>query len=240
MAYNLISVLSLLTIITIRMAQRRPSTLEVIDDLRNVEPYDKLHRDEVLLKLHEAKLDASELISDLYRNMTSIKHDYVHQAVEGEDELLNDVDKNTGDLVCLNYLRTIVEHNMYMAGIFFTNCIDETDYKLGTESNAVYGELYSHELKYARGKLLDAFHLGNIVIDPKSISQNLIAKLEQSYGELVSTLDSIVNKFGNRLGMVKSLYTQSLINNKNLLQLIFEITKRQLNVICRHKLPLTE
>ncbi|XP_001842164.2 uncharacterized protein LOC6031352 [Culex quinquefasciatus] len=232
------SILLPLLVVTFTTAQR-PSTLKVIDDLRYADPYMRAHRNLVLDELHAARLNASDLQSEMIQLMANQKQRYVELAVDAEKALVGDIDREIGDAPCLGYLRNIVENNMYMAGIFFTNCVDELDAKLDAETNSVYGELQRDEISFMRGKLLDAFNRENMVRDPERISEKLAAKTVQ-YQQLSTTAmaqwSSIVGRFRDRLVTVRSVYEQCLINNQNLLQLIFDNTKRQLSRICRHGL----
>ncbi|XP_055597584.1 uncharacterized protein LOC129747402 [Uranotaenia lowii] len=228
----------LIALCVVKVTSQRPKTLRVIDDLRNTEPYHKSYRDFVLEELNKARLSASDVTSDFYQNMANVKESYVKLALDGEESLLDDVDRNVGDSACLDFIRNSTEHNMYMAGIYFTNCIDELDVKLSAETSSVYLEMQQDERSYINNKLLDVFRRENMVLDPETIS-NKFEKKQESLKSLptgvVSKLASIVNRYRDRLVSVRNLYEQCLINNKNLLDLIFENTGRQLATICRHR-----
>ena len=128
--------------------------MKVVDDLRYADPHLKAYRNLILDELHAARLNASELQSEMIQLMADQKQRYVELAVDVEKALVGDIDREIGDTPCLGYLRNIVENNMYMAGIFFTNCVDELDAKLDAETNSVYGELQRDEISFMRGKLL--------------------------------------------------------------------------------------
>ncbi|XP_055644240.1 uncharacterized protein LOC129780228 [Toxorhynchites rutilus septentrionalis] len=235
---NLTLLFTLVATLTISSAQR-PETSRVVHVLRDVEPYHRHYREFIINEINKARLNMSDVTSELYRAMTDVKQEYVKLAVDAEKTLVDDVNRNTGDPPCLGFLRTTIEHNMYMAGIYFSNCIDDLEDKLDAETQSVYLELQHNEKNYVRKGFLDVFHRENIVLDPETISYKLEdrkASFQQVPKSVITGLTNIVDGFRDRLVTARTVYTTCLVNNRNLLQVILDNTKRQLNTICRHGL----
>ncbi|KAL9706834.1 hypothetical protein quinque_010352 [Culex quinquefasciatus] len=127
---------------------------------------------------------ASDLLASGQREVLLTEESYVQTALNDEAELLNqltgsDVQRNGPQ--CVEFIRTNVNLLMSLAGIAYTNCLNEVDEALFSKLSETTQTLSRDQ--YDQLNLLAVFRGENIFADPAKIRQKL-ANWQQTRTEL--------------------------------------------------------
>uniref|UniRef100_A0A182W7L0 Protein TsetseEP domain-containing protein n=1 Tax=Anopheles minimus TaxID=112268 RepID=A0A182W7L0_9DIPT len=225
-----------LGVLSVTLAQRETS-LRVIDALRELHPAYKELRDVVVNAVAGAKLNSSEVVFKFNVDIASRKESFMQTAIKAEANVLRQVNGQSisVDTSCLGFLRQSVDVNMNLAGVSFTNCLNNVDASLSTEITRVYSELQVNETSFVNLSVYDVFRGQNVFVNPQAIVDRLVEKLssmQQAPAELTEELSLLVDAFEARLGDVRAAYTSCLTMNDQLLQNTLNTVLQQLQQIC--------
>uniref|UniRef100_A0A182MTU3 Protein TsetseEP domain-containing protein n=1 Tax=Anopheles culicifacies TaxID=139723 RepID=A0A182MTU3_9DIPT len=225
-----------LGVLSVTLAQRETS-LRVIDALRELHPAYKELRDVVVNAVAGAKLNSSEVVYKFNVDIASRKESFMQTAIKAEANVLRQVNGQSisVDTSCLGFLRQSVDVNMNLAGVSFTNCLNNVDASLSTEITRVYNELQVNETSFVNLSVYDVFRGQNVFVNPQSIVDRLVEKLsslQQAPVELTEELSLLVDAFEGRLGDVRAAYISCLTMNDQLLQNTLNTALLQLQQIC--------
>uniref|UniRef100_A0A4Y0BPF4 Protein TsetseEP domain-containing protein n=1 Tax=Anopheles funestus TaxID=62324 RepID=A0A4Y0BPF4_ANOFN len=225
-----------LGVLSVTLAQRETS-LRVIDALRELHPAYRELRDVVVNAVAGAKLNSSEVVYKFNVDIASRKESFMQTAIKAEANVLRQVNGQSisVDTSCLGFLRQSVDVNMNLAGVSFTNCLNNVDASLSTEITRVYNELQVNETSFVNLSVYDVFRGQNVFVNPQTIVDRLVEKLsslQQAPAELTEQLSQLVDAFEGRLGDVRAAYTSCLTMNDQLLQTTLNTVLQQLQQIC--------
>uniref|UniRef100_A0A182PCW9 Protein TsetseEP domain-containing protein n=1 Tax=Anopheles epiroticus TaxID=199890 RepID=A0A182PCW9_9DIPT len=225
-----------LSVMSVSVAQRETS-LRVIDALRELHPAYKQLRDVVVQAVAGAKLNSSEVVYKFNIDIASRKELFMQTAIKTEANVLRQVNGQgvSIDTSCLGFLRQSVDVNMNLAGVSFTNCLNNVDASLASEITRVYAELQVNETSFVNLSVYDVFRGQNVFVNPQTIVDRLVEKLsslQQAPIELTEELAQLVDAFEGRLGEVRAAYTSCLTMNDQLLQTTLGTVLTQLQQIC--------
>ncbi|XP_050078217.1 uncharacterized protein LOC126565120 [Anopheles maculipalpis] len=225
-----------LGVLSITQAQRETS-LRVIDALRELHPAYKELRDVVVNAVAGAKLNSSEVVYKFNVDIAARKESFMQTAIKSEAGVLRQVNGQSVsvDTSCLGFLRQSVDVNMNLAGVSFTNCLNNVDASLSSEIIRVYNELQVNETSFVNLSVYDVFRGQNVFVNPQTIVDRLVEKLssvQQAPAELTQELAQLVDAFEGRLGDVRAAYTSCLTMNDQLLQNTLQTVLQQLQQIC--------
>uniref|UniRef100_A0A182NTG7 Protein TsetseEP domain-containing protein n=1 Tax=Anopheles dirus TaxID=7168 RepID=A0A182NTG7_9DIPT len=232
----LTTVVLLLGVLHVSLAQRETS-LRVIDALRDLHPAYKELRDLVVNAVAGAKLNSSEVVYRFNVEVAARKESFMKNAIGSEASVLRQLNGQavTVDTSCLGFLRQSVDVNMNLAGVSFTNCLNNVDASLSSEIALVYAELQVNETSFVNMSVYDVFRGQNVFVNPQTIVDRLVEKLsamQQAPIELTEELAQLVDAFEGRLGTVQAAYSNCLTLNDNLLQTTLNTALQQLQQIC--------
>ncbi|EAA12626.3 AGAP007745-PA, partial [Anopheles gambiae str. PEST] len=216
---------------------QRETSLRVIDALRDLHPAYKQLRDVVVQAVAGAKLNSSEVIFKFNIDIASRKESFMQTAIKTEANVLRQVNGQSIniDTSCLGFLRQSIDVNMNLAGVSFTNCLNNVDASLASEITRVYAELQVNETSFVNLSVYDVFRGQNVFVNPQTIVDRLVEKLsslQQAPTELTEELTLLVEAFEGRLGEVRAAYTSCLTMNDQLLQTTLGTVLTQLQQIC--------
>uniref|UniRef100_A0A182QV91 Protein TsetseEP domain-containing protein n=1 Tax=Anopheles farauti TaxID=69004 RepID=A0A182QV91_9DIPT len=226
----------LLGVVNVSQAQRETS-LKVVDALRDLHPAYQQLRDLVVNAVAGAKINSSEVIYNFNMEIASRKESFLQTAIQSEANVLRQVNGQavTVDTSCLGFLRQSVDVNMNLAGVSFSNCLNNVDASLSSEVARIYTELQVNETSFVNLSVYDVFRGQNVFVNPQTIVDRLVERfssLQQAPVELVGELTELVDAFAARLGGVQAAYSSCLSINDQLLQNTLSTALQQLQQIC--------
>uniref|UniRef100_A0A182NTB5 Uncharacterized protein n=1 Tax=Anopheles dirus TaxID=7168 RepID=A0A182NTB5_9DIPT len=170
----------------------RPVSSEVVQKLKQLEPVYKKLQDDVINQVAGAKLATASRTDEFYKNIIADKESSLTESIRMEDEFVGLLDKQAPsvDKICLDFLRTLTENNMGVAGISYTNCVKNAEAGVSAELDKVYELLQVDEAELFDISLLDVFNGGNIITDPSKI----IAKISEKQTEIEGISLSFVSE----------------------------------------------
>lgn len=230
------TLLTIVAALSVAAAQREQS-LNVIDNLRQVQPAYRDLQNFVIAVVSNAKINSSDVIYAFHSEIALAKDSFLRSAISHEASTLYQINGQNANLdsSCLNLLRSSVEVNINLAGVSFSNCINTVDQRLSAEIAQIYTELDVNESSFVNISIYDVFRGQNIFSNPQAIIELLqakLAQLQQSPTGLVAELASLVDSFRSRLEVVRSNYRQCLTVNDQLLQTAINTVLAQLQQIC--------
>ncbi|XP_035781755.1 uncharacterized protein LOC118461013 [Anopheles albimanus] len=230
------TVVLLLAVLGVTLAQRETS-LRVIEALREVHPAYRELRNYVVNAVAGAKLNSSEVVFKFNVDIAERKESFLQSAIKAETGVLRQVNGQSPEVetTCLSFLRQSVDVNMNLAGVSFTNCLNNVDAALSEEVVRIYSELQVNETSYINLSVYDVFRGQNVFVNPQTIVDRLLEKLsalQQAPVELSLELAELVEAFEARLGDVRAAYAGCLSLNDKLLEQTLNTVLVQLQQIC--------
>ncbi|XP_035783115.1 uncharacterized protein LOC118461648 [Anopheles albimanus] len=216
----------------------RPVSYQVVQKLKEVEPVYKQLQDSVVNAVASAKLNTAAQTDAFYRAVIADKETSLAQSVQMEDQFIFQLDNQASsvDASCIGFLRTLVDSNMNVAGVGFTQCVKKVEKNLKAEVDKIYEVLLVDESDVFGLSLLDVFDGENMIADPAKIIAKLQAK-EQDISRIslsfVSEINSAVDVFASRLKDMSGSYKSCLLENESILKVSYDNAKTQLTGICQ-------
>ncbi|XP_053665733.1 uncharacterized protein LOC128715089 [Anopheles marshallii] len=215
----------------------RPVSTEVVQKLKDIEPVYKQLQDTVINEVAGAKLATATRTDAFYKAVIADKEISLATTVQLEDDMVYQLNGQgpSADASCLQFIRSLVDSNMNVAGVGYSNCVNTVEAAVNEELDKVYQLLQIDESELFDISLLDVFRGENIIMDPSKIIQKLDDKRSEIDGislNFVSTINAAVNAYASRLGDLQNSYKTCLLNNESILKLTFESSKNQLVQIC--------
>uniref|UniRef100_A0A182Q0L7 Protein TsetseEP domain-containing protein n=1 Tax=Anopheles farauti TaxID=69004 RepID=A0A182Q0L7_9DIPT len=182
----------------------RPVSTEVVQKLKQLEPVYKKLQDDVINQVAGAKFATAARTDEFYQNIIADKESSLSESIRMEDEFINLLDKQgpSVDKICLDFLRSLTENNMGVAGISYTNCVKNAEAGVSSELDKVYELLQVDEAELFDISLLDVFNGENIITDPAKIIAKMNAKQSEIEGislSFIADLNAAVNAYAARL-----------------------------------------
>ncbi|XP_050100758.1 uncharacterized protein LOC126581266 [Anopheles aquasalis] len=215
----------------------RPVSYQVVQKLKEVEPVYKQLQDSVVNAVASAKLNTAARTDAFYRAVIADKESSLTQSVQMEDQFIFQLDNQAPsvDASCIGFLRTLVDNNMNVAGVGFTQCVKTVEKNLKAELDKIYELLLVDESDVFGLSLLDVFDGENMIADPAKIVAKLEAK-EQDISRIslsfISEINSAVDTFASRLNDMTGSYKSCLLMNESILKATYDNSKTQLTGIC--------
>ncbi|XP_053676623.1 uncharacterized protein LOC128726933 [Anopheles nili] len=215
----------------------RPVSTEVVQKLKELEPVYKQLQDNVINAVAGAKLNTASRTDTFYKSIIADKEVSLNQAIQLEDYLIYQLERQSSlvDTSCLQLVRSSSELNMNIAGVGFTNCVNNVEKGIDAELEKVYQLLQVDENEIFDISLLDSFRGENIFLDPSKI----ISKLNDKKNEIdsislsfVADINAAVDAYASRLGDLQNGYKSCLLGNEAVIKQAFEVSKFQLTQTC--------
>ncbi|KFB36719.1 AGAP008579-PA-like protein [Anopheles sinensis] len=206
------------------------TSTEVVQKLNQTEKMYKHLQENIINIVAWVKLNTAAKTNAFYQTISDNKEASLKQSLQLEDafsyQLNNEV--LSPDSPCLGHLRAIMENNMFMAGVGYTNCVNTVEAGLKEELEVDESELFDLSL-------LDVFRDENIIADPVKI----IAKLNEKASEIrgisesfVTEINAAADGYATRLSALEKSYNSCVLSNESVLKQAFESSKIQLTQIC--------
>uniref|UniRef100_A0A182J028 Protein TsetseEP domain-containing protein n=1 Tax=Anopheles atroparvus TaxID=41427 RepID=A0A182J028_ANOAO len=234
---KLIVVIALVCLGATLSAAGRPASTEVVQKLKDIEPVYKNLQDTIVNAVAGAKLNTASKTDAFYQVIISNKEASLKQSIQLEDDFKYQLDNQapSTDSGCLGFLRTLMENNMNVAGVGYTNCVNTVEGGLKQELDKVYELLQVDESELFDMSLLDVFRGENIIADPAKIINKLNQKASEINGislSFVADINAAVDGFATRLSALENSYKTCVLSNESILKQSFESSKMQLTQIC--------
>ncbi|XP_049286890.1 uncharacterized protein LOC125765605 [Anopheles funestus] len=215
----------------------RPVSTEVVQKLKELEPVYKQLQDTVINEVAGAKLATATSTDAFYKAVIADKETSLATSVQLEDDMIYQLNGQgpSADSSCLQMIRSLVDNNMNVAGVGYSNCVNKVEAGVNEELDKVYKLLQVDESELFDISLLDVFQGENIILDPSKIVTKLNDKRTEIDGislNFVSTINAAVNAYASRLGDLQNTYKTCLLSNESILKATFESGKNQLVQIC--------
>uniref|UniRef100_A0A182WFL2 Protein TsetseEP domain-containing protein n=1 Tax=Anopheles minimus TaxID=112268 RepID=A0A182WFL2_9DIPT len=215
----------------------RPVSTEVVQKLKELEPVYKQLQDTVINEVAGAKLTTASRTDAFYKAVIADKEASLATSVQLEDEIIYQLNGQgpSADSSCLQMIRSLVDSNMNIAGVGYSNCVNTVEAGVNEELDKVYKLLQVDESELFDISLLDVFKGENIILDPSKIINKLNDKRTEIDGislSFVSDINAAVNAYASRLGDLQNTYKTCLLTNESILKVTFESSKSQLTQIC--------
>ncbi|KFB36714.1 AGAP008580-PA-like protein [Anopheles sinensis] len=214
--------------------------MEVVQRLKDIEPKHAEIKRRFINFLYSAKLNVVERMDEFYLQLFTEKEGSLTGSIVLEDAMLYQLDHQleSADRSCIDTLRNIVDSNMNVAGIGYTNCINSVQEGLESELEKVQKLLQFDESKILYQRLLDVFEGENIIYDPERILAKLKDKgfeIDAMGSDCLLGVFEIVEKFAAALDDLRIAYQMCLIENEYILRTAYESTISQLTNICHYR-----
>ncbi|KFB36716.1 AGAP008580-PA-like protein [Anopheles sinensis] len=211
--------------------------MEVVQRLKDIEPKHAEIKRRVINFVYSAKLNVVERMDEFYIQLFTEKEGSLTGSIVLEDEMLYHLDHQveSAERSCIDTLRNIVDSNMNVAGVGYTNCINSVQEGLERELERVLKLLQFDESKILYQRLLDVFEGENIIYDPERILAKLKDKgfeIDAMGSDCLSGVFEIVEKFAAALDDLRNAYQTCLTKNESILKIAYASTMSQLTNIC--------
>uniref|UniRef100_A0A182IK37 Uncharacterized protein n=1 Tax=Anopheles atroparvus TaxID=41427 RepID=A0A182IK37_ANOAO len=215
----------------------RLASIQVVQRLKDIEPkYAEIQR-LIINFVYAAKYNLVQRKDEFYQQLFVTKEGSLVGSIALENELLFQLDNQleSVDRECLGMLRAIVDNNMNVAGVGYTNCANSVQDGLDRELQRTHKLLELAGLDIFYQRLLDAFEGENIFAGPERILAKLNSKSDEidAVGiDYLSGFFDIVETFSSALWRLRNAYKMCLKTNESILNLTFEASQSQLTNIC--------
>uniref|UniRef100_A0A182S6R9 Protein TsetseEP domain-containing protein n=1 Tax=Anopheles maculatus TaxID=74869 RepID=A0A182S6R9_9DIPT len=215
----------------------RLASMKVVERLKEIEPKHAEIKYRIIKFVYSAKYNLVQRTDQFYKQLFAATEDSLVSVIALEDEFVYQLDHQSAsvDQSCLNFLKRIVENNMYVAGVGYTNCINDVEQRIDKELKRVQKLLEVDESEVFYQSLLDVFEGENIIAGPEAI----LAKLKNKADEIdafasdyFSALFDIVAQFSSRLCDLRNGYQACFNVNESILKGTFVTSENQLTSIC--------
>ncbi|EAT33952.1 AAEL013777-PA [Aedes aegypti] len=201
----------LLALLGFAFAQRQPAR-DVITKFKEVAPQylDLLKTGET--ELNKIRSETTDLIANFHVDVIQTKESFVVDAISRETAMHFQINNQpeSVDIVCLGFLNTTVDMSMNLAGVGFTNCINNVDDAFNGLVGNYFNVLGVQEGLLNELRLLDVFRGDNVFYTPQNIIDKLNKKLseqkinpetfsedlEQAVENLKNDLENILTAYG--------------------------------------------
>ncbi|KFB36718.1 AGAP008579-PA-like protein [Anopheles sinensis] len=214
----------------------RTASTDVVQKLKEIEPIYKNLQDDIVNAVTGAKLNATSQTEAFYQAISDNKEASLKKSIAYEDEFITQFQDSSVNPDCLEPLRTIMESNMFITGVGYTNCVNTVEAGLKKEQDKVYKLLQVDESELFDLSLLDVFRGENIISDPVKI----IAKLNEKASEInsiaanfMADVNVSVDDYATRLIALEDEYKSCVLKNEDSLKQAIEASKVQLTHICK-------
>ncbi|KXJ82157.1 hypothetical protein RP20_CCG015059 [Aedes albopictus] len=162
------------------LAYRQPS-IDVINKFKEVAPkyLEMLTTGET--ELNKIRAEVTDVVANFHVDVIQAKETAVLDAISRESEMhfqINHQPEVVND-VCLGFLNISLDMSMNLAGVGFTNCINNVDDAFNGLIGKYFSALGVQEGMLNELRLLDVFRGDNVFYTP----QNIIEKLEKKLSE---------------------------------------------------------
>ncbi|XP_050095170.1 uncharacterized protein LOC126577531 [Anopheles aquasalis] len=215
----------------------RLASMQVVQRLKELEPKHAEIKYQIINFVATAKFNVVHKADDFYRRVFALKEGSLTASTVLEDELLYQLDHQLApaDRSCLGMLRTIVDNNMNVAGVGFTNCVSNVESELDRALERAHKTLQLDESEIFYQRLLDVFDGENIMAGPDAILAKLQSKADAIDGyskDYISDIFVVVETFSTALDSMRRNYEQCLNTNERILRSTYEVSRSQLTEIC--------
>uniref|UniRef100_A0A182MA71 Uncharacterized protein n=1 Tax=Anopheles culicifacies TaxID=139723 RepID=A0A182MA71_9DIPT len=211
--------------------------MQVVERLKEIEPKHAEIKYRIINFVYSAKYNLVQKSDEFYRQVFNDKEGSLDKSIVLEDEMLYQLDHQpeSADRSCLKFLKTIVENNMHVAGVGYTNCINDVERGIDKELENAQKLLEMDESEIFYQSLLDVFKGENIIAGPDAILaklQNKSAEIDAFASDYMSGIFTIVEQFSSKLWSLRNYYQTCLSNNESILKVTYDASIAQLTNIC--------
>ncbi|XP_052898342.1 uncharacterized protein LOC128305090 [Anopheles moucheti] len=215
----------------------RLASMAIVERLKEIEPKHAEIKYRIINFVYSAKYNLVEKSDDFYKQVFNAKQGSLDTSIALEDEILYQLDhqSETVDRSCLRFLKTIVENNMNVAGVGYTNCINDVEQSIDKELKNAQKLLEVDESEIFYQSLLDVFKGENIIAGPDAILaklQNKAAEIDAFASDYMSGIFTIVEQFASKLWNLRNGYQTCLAANESILKVTYDASVSQLTNIC--------
>ncbi|XP_049286888.1 uncharacterized protein LOC125765603 [Anopheles funestus] len=215
----------------------RLASMQVVERLKEIEPKHAEIKYRIINFVYSAKYNLVQKSDEFYKQVFNAKEGSLGSTIALEDEMLYQLDHQSAsvDRSCLNFLKTIVENNMNVAGVGYTNCINEVEQGIDKELEHAQKLLEVDESEIFYQSLLDVFKGENIIAGPDAILaklENKAAEIDAFASDYMSGIFNIVEQFTSKLWNLRNGYQTCLAANESLLKVTYDASISQLTNIC--------
>ncbi|KAL9706831.1 hypothetical protein quinque_010349 [Culex quinquefasciatus] len=222
----------------------RQETLDVVEKLRDAQIEFDTFRDYVSKEVTAAKQNSTQILVQFHQELVQVKELYLQQSFWAEEEILYQLNSQSlyppvyVDNACLGYARVLVDDNMKVAGVEFTNCVLDVDALIREEIVKILEDL-QQDATVADLNVLLAMDRTNILTRPDDLIPKIADKLsvlEQLIPKIAQELNVAVDQFEARLGAIAKVYRVCLVENDNILKAALDNIRSQLLQICKGRI----
>ncbi|XP_050078425.1 uncharacterized protein LOC126565303 [Anopheles maculipalpis] len=215
----------------------RLASMKVVERLKEIEPKHADIKSRIINFVYSAKYNLVQKTDQFYKQLFATKEVSLDSAIALEDELLYQLEHQSTsvDRSCLNFLKIIVENNMNVAGVGYTNCVNDVERGIDMELERAQRLLEVDESEIFYHSLLDVFEGENIIAGPDAILAKLKSKADEIDGfasDFFTSIFGIVEQFSSRLWDLRNGYQSCLNVNESILKATSDASKNQLISIC--------
>uniref|UniRef100_A0A182YSC8 Uncharacterized protein n=1 Tax=Anopheles stephensi TaxID=30069 RepID=A0A182YSC8_ANOST len=215
----------------------RLASMKVVERLKEIEPKHAEIKYRIINFVYSAKYNLVQKTDQFYKQLFVAKEGSLDIAIDLEDELLYQLDHQPAsvDRSCLSFLKTIVENNMNVAGVGYTNCVNDVERGIEKELQRAQQLLEVDESEIFYQSLLDVFEGENIIAGPDAVMVKLKGKADEIdafASDYFSGIFGIVEQFSSRLWDLRNGYQSCLNVNESILKATSDASKSQLTSIC--------
>ena len=142
--------------------------MDVVQRLKELEPKHAEIKYRIINFVYSAKYSLAQKTGEFYKQVISAKEGSLANSITLEDELLYQLNDQTQavDSSCLDFLKSIVDSNINVAGVGFSNCINDVERGVESELHQAQKQLNVDESEIFCQSLLNVFQGENVIAGP--------------------------------------------------------------------------
>ncbi|XP_040168466.1 uncharacterized protein LOC120903242 [Anopheles arabiensis] len=215
----------------------RLASMGVVQRLKELEPKHTEIKYRIINFVYSAKYSLVQKTDEFYKQVISAKEGSLANSIALEDELLYQLNHQTQavDSSCLDFLKSIVDSNINVAGVGFSNCINDVERGVESELHQAQKQLNVDESEIFYQSLLDVFQGENVIAGPDAIAAKLqkkAAEIDAFASDYMSGVFKVVEQFSSKLWDLRNGYQRCLNVNESVLKMAYDVSKNQLTSTC--------
>uniref|UniRef100_A0A182LSX8 Protein TsetseEP domain-containing protein n=1 Tax=Anopheles culicifacies TaxID=139723 RepID=A0A182LSX8_9DIPT len=213
----------------------RPETVNVITTFKQILPLYNSSLSDNQIQIAAVKSNLTTQLVDIHLEIIAVKERLVDTVIQSEDNMHKLMDAQVAaDKLCLSFVNASSEMNVNLAGVSFTNCINDADKAIYTSVGNYYAYMSDLEQQIDWMRLLDVFRGHNVFHSPQPIIDKLNAKSELLRGNngTNTTLETLPNQAYKDLRYIQESYQTCMDDAFDLFKQGVNMCEMQMRMIC--------
>uniref|UniRef100_A0A182KEA6 Uncharacterized protein n=1 Tax=Anopheles christyi TaxID=43041 RepID=A0A182KEA6_9DIPT len=211
--------------------------MDVVQRLKDLEPKHADIKYRIINFVYSAKNRLVQKTDEFHKQVITATAGSLASSIDLEDDLLYQLNHQSQsvDRTCLDFLKSIVDININVAGVGFSNCINDVERGIDTELQWAQKMLDVDESEIFYQSLLDVFQDQNIIAGPDAIAAKLqekAAEIDAFASDYMSGIFKVLEQFSCKLWGFRNGYQKCLNVNESVLKMAYDVSKNQLISIC--------